>query len=75
LEELGDETRPAGLVAGAEAFAGVAIEVLVEERVLAEFAFAESGPGEKDRREALREFAGSFAQRNAPAGTGWKFDL
>src|SRR5690242_4281854 len=75
LEELGDQAGPSGLVAGAEAFAGVAVEVLVEERVLSQFAFAESGSGEEERREALREFAGSVAQGNALAGAGRKINL
>jgi len=34
LDELGNNSGPAGLVAGAQARAGVAVEVLVEENVV-----------------------------------------
>ncbi len=36
LQQLGHQAGPAGLVAGAEAAAGVAVEVLVEQEVIAE---------------------------------------
>ena len=74
LEELGYKACPTCLVARAEAFAGIAIEVFVEQRVIAQLAFAEDRAGQEDRRQALRKFAGSLAQRDTLAGSGREFD-
>ncbi len=74
LEEFGDEPRPARLVAGADAGAVVAMEVLVEEdevlpvRILLEGLEAPVhwtpavGAAEEDRRQPARQLGGDIPE-------------
>ena len=69
LDELSDEGGPAGLVVGAESFAGVAVEVFIEEEVVApvgvlliEGAISEAGSMSlvvefEDAHESVGDFA------------------
>src|SRR6516162_3430855 len=85
VHDPGDDPRPAGLVAGAEAGPVVAVEVLVEEeaiapvRVLLELpGAAEDGPPalpvpEERVRQAAADLLGDLEQVHAPAGAGGAF--
>src|SRR5687768_7169927 len=86
LEQLGDEARPAGLVRSTDAAAGVAVEVLVEEHVVAEMrvvlhlrVVAEDRPPaapvlEEDVAEPVAQLAGDLLQAEEVAGAGRAFD-
>src|ERR1043166_5035994 len=87
LQQLRDEPRPAGLVAGSDARAVVAVEVLVEEDQVAPVwvtlkllgpAVDGTAPGvvaEEDAREAPRDLAGDRPQVEHGAGAGRARDL
>ena len=80
LEELGYQACPAGLVRRAHAATAVAVEVLVEECVVAEMritrqlvVLVEDRPpatfvGQEDARQAPRQLVGNLVER-APLGT------
>src|SRR3954468_18733419 len=82
LDELGDQSRPAGLVARAESRAGVGVEVLVEQhvaapvrvvlegRLLAEDCAPPSRIGHEDLDQPPRKLAGDLAQRQVCARAG-----
>src|SRR5205823_2498588 len=63
LQQLGDDGGPAGLVRGAEALAGVAVEVLVEEDQVAPVRVGlELLAGAEDRAAAVRAAQEEVAQ-------------
>src|SRR5215470_18964951 len=87
LEQLGDEARPAGLVAGADARAVVAVKVLVEEHevtpvwVALEFLGAavdgpaSVGASQEDARQPPRQLRGDLPEVQPRAGAGRELDL
>lgn len=86
VEGAGDDTGPAGLMAGAEAGSVVAVEVFVELDVIApegiflEFALAAiDGPRavfvlEENAGEAAGDFLGDLVEVHLAAGAGGAFD-
>src|SRR5688500_5786124 len=87
LDDLRDQSRPAGLVVGAQARAGFAVEVFVEEEVVAEkgiglrdLAAVEAGAaalgvGEEDAGEAAADFDGDLVEGHLLAGAGGALEL
>ena len=87
LDELGDQTCPTCLVAGAESFAGITVEVFVEQQVIAEMgivlkqsAVAEHGfvsvcVGQEETAETAGELRGSVTEIHLLSGASWKLDL
>ena len=87
LNQRRDRARPSGLVAGAEARAVVAVEVLVEEEVVAPVrvllerlraAVDRPSPGlvlEEDPREAIGDLLGDLEEIHHPAGARRAFHL
>src|SRR5581483_3873536 len=85
VEQLGHQRGPAGLVAGAQPGAGVAVEVLVEEDLLApvRIALEQLGlavdraaavrPRQEEAREARGELVGDLPERALLAGAGRAF--
>src|SRR5215207_9218878 len=83
FDQLSDQGGPAGLVGGAEAGAGVAVEVLMEEdvvppvrvglleRVGAEDGAAAVGAAEEDRDQAAGEVVGDLSEGEGIPGVGW----
>ena len=76
FEQLGDQAGPAGLVRRADAAAGVAVEVLVEQDVVAEVRIGlqlrswspktgrrPSRPSQEEPRQAARQFVGHLVDR------------
>src|SRR2546421_887849 len=86
LEELRDQPRPSRLVVRAHARAVVAVEVLVEQEVVAEvrialqlLGLAEGRPAavlieKEDGGEAAGDLGRHLSERHLPARTGGKFD-
>src|SRR5690242_11310054 len=86
LEEFGDDGGPAGLVGGAEALAGVAVEVLVEEDQVApvrvglellagaEDGAAAIGAAQEDVAEPPRELGGDLPEGVRLARAGRELD-
>ena len=87
LEELGYQAGPAGLVVGAQAGAGVAVEVFVEQNRIAPvrvgvettvgavYGTAAGFVLERNARETTRDFGGDFPQREHLAAAGGTFDF
>ena len=87
MEEFGDEAGPAGLVRGAAAAAGVAVEIFVEEDVILEVRVAgllgmvlQDGAlavraGEEEFDEPAGQFVGHFVEGEEFPGAGGAFDF
>ena len=87
LQQLGHQGRPAGLMAGAEALAGVAVEIFVEKNEIAPVGVGgKLGHAAVDRAvsmfvpqensgEAPRDFGGNFGKREPVAGTRRELDF
>ena len=87
MKKFGDEAGPTGLVRGADATAGVAVEILVEKHEVLEVRVAgklgmvfQHGAFagfvlEEYFREAAREFGGDLLDRDEHAGSGGTLDL
>ena len=79
LDQLGDDSGPAGLVAGAQARAGVAVEVLVEKNVVSTVGIgleflgtSENGPPpalitHEDAPKSVHQLLAHFEQVHQPA--------
>ena len=87
LKKLRDQSRPAGLVARADAAAGVAVEIFVEKHVVLEVRIGGKlgmilqrgalsvGAFEEEAREAAGEFVGDFGDGFELAAAGGAFDF
>ena len=87
LDETSGEARPAGLVACAQAFTGIAVEIFEEVDAVVpvgivlkfldfaeDWAFAGS-VAQENTGEAAADFGGDFEEVHHVAGTGGAFDL
>jgi hypothetical protein len=84
LDEFGDQAGPANLVAGADARAGLAVEILMERRVVAPVRVVLEGGAEhrppatcvggEDRDQPVRKLVGDRIQCQVVARAGRTFD-
>src|SRR5271166_6599640 len=86
LDQLGDDAGPAGLMAGAKARSGVAVEVLVEENMISPVRIGlelirvgEGGTAailvaKEDPRQAIRQLFAHLEEVHHPARSGRALD-